>query len=122
MPKHNVNDFDQLYRRTIDKKADAADPYYLKLDRVPARQIRVLTHVTVENKTDSYDKCRLGIQSGGRDHYLDELDAPAKEELAVSRSDIILGEGDVFFAELAGGIENDLLVMTCIGWEQGLKE
>ena len=120
MPKHNLNDFDQLFRRTITKKADAADPYYLKLDRVPARQVRVLTHVTVENQTDGYTKCRLGIDSGGRLHYLDELTTPLVNELAVSRSDIILGEGDVFFSELAGGIENDTVIMTCIGWEQTL--
>ena len=117
MPKHNINDFDQLFRRTITQKADDADPYYLKLDRVNPRQIRVLTHVTVENQTDGYDKCRLGIDSGGRLHYLDELSNPLVNELAVSRSDIILGEGDVFFAELAGGIENDLVTMTCVGWE-----
>jgi len=117
----NINDFHRLYRQTITKKADAADPYYLKLDRVPARQLRVLTHVTVENKTDGYDTCRLGIDCGGRIHYLDELDTPAKDELAVSRSDVILGEADVFFAELAGGIDNDSVVMTCVGWELDLK-
>ena len=120
MPKHNINDFDQLFRRTITKKAGAADPYYLKLDRVPARQVRVLTHVTVENKTDGYTKCRLGIDNSGRINYLDELTTPLVNELAVSRSDIILGEGDVFFAELTGGIDGDSLVMTCVGWEQTL--
>ena len=120
MPKHNVNDFDQLFRRTITQKADDADPYYLKLDRVNARQLRVLTHVTVENKTDGYTKCRLGIDHSGVLHYLDELTTPLVNELAVSRTDIILGEGDVFFSELAGGIENDTVIMTCIGWEQTL--
>lgn len=116
----NLNDFDRLYRRTITKKAGAADPYYLKLDTVPPRQVRVLTHVTVENKTDGYDTCRLGFDGNGRLHYLDELTSPLVTELAVSRSDIILMEGDVFFAELAGGIENDLVVMTCVGWELDL--
>lgn len=120
MPKHNIYNFDQLYRQTITRKADDANPYYLKLDRVPARQVRVLTHVTVENTTDGYDQCRLGINSSGRLHYLDELKNPSVNELAVSRSDIILGEGDVFFAELAGGIDGDTVLMTCVGWEQGL--
>lgn len=121
MPKHNINDFDQLYRRTIAEKAGATSPHYIKLDRLGPRQLRVLTHVTVENLTDTYTKCRLGIDNGGRIHYLDELDDPAKDELAVSRSDIILGEGDVFFAELTGADENDSLIMTCIGWEQRLS-
>lgn len=117
----NINDFNQLFRRTILEKAGATSPHRLKLDRIPARQVRVLTHVTVENKTTSYTKCRLGIDSGGRDHYLDELTTIAADELAVSRNDIILGEGDVFFAELTGATVNDLLVMTCIGWELDLK-
>lgn len=120
MPKHNINDFDQLYRRTVMEKAGATSPHRLKLGRIGARKLRVLTHVTVENQTNGYDKCRLGIDSGGRDHYLDELSAPAENELAVSRSDIVLGEGDAFFSELTGADENDLLVMTCIGWEQAL--
>jgi len=121
VPKHNINEFDRLYRRTITQKAGATSPHRVKLDRVEARRIRVLTHVTVEDETTAYTKCRLGIASGGRDHYIDELDAPAADELAVSRSDIILGEGDIFFAELTGVQENDLLVMTCLGWEQDLK-
>lgn len=120
MPKHNINDFDQLYRRTITEKVGAADPHYIKLGRVGARQLRVLTHVTVENRSDAYTKCRLGIDSGGRKHYLDELTTIAEEELAVSRSDIVLGEGDVFFAELTGADDDDLVVMTCVGWEQKL--
>ncbi|GAG58535.1 unnamed protein product [marine sediment metagenome] len=120
MPKHNINEFDQLFRRTITEKAGATDPHRIKLDRVAARQVRVLTHVTVENTTLAYTKCRLGIESGGRDHYLDELDAPAADELAVSRSDIILGEGDIFFAELTGTAADQLLIMTCVGWEQAL--
>lgn len=120
MPKHNINEFDQLYRRTITEKADAADPYYLKLDRVPARQVRVLTHVTVEHKTAGNVDIRLGIDASGRDHYLDELKTVVANELAVSRSDIILGEGDVFFAELKGVTAGEELVMSCVGWEQGL--
>jgi len=116
----NINDFDRLYRRTITEKAGASDPHRIKLDRVGARTVRVLTHVTVENTTLAYTKCRLGINSSGRDHYLDELTTIAADELAVSRSDIILGEGDVFFAELTGTDTGSQLVMTCVGWEQRL--
>ncbi|GAJ15430.1 unnamed protein product, partial [marine sediment metagenome] len=41
-------------------------------------------------------------------------------ELAVSRSDILLGEGDVFFADLIGTTTGDSLVMSCLGWELDL--
>ena len=117
----NVNNFDRLYRRTVKKKADGTDPIRLELDRVASRVLRVLTHVTVENKGDAYTKCRLGIQTSGRDHYLDELTTIAQNELAVSRSDILLGEGDYFFSELTGIDTGSKLVMTCVGWELDLK-
>jgi len=120
MPKHNINDFDQLYRRTIMEPAGATSPHRLKLDRVGARIVRVLTHVTVEHKTVGNVDIRLGINAGGRNHYLDELTTVVANELAVSRSDIILGEGDVFFAQLTGATAGEELVMSCVGWEQGL--
>jgi len=120
VPKHYIDHFDQLFRRTVRDSGDSAAPVRLKLDRIRARQLRTLTHVTVENKTTAYTKCRLGIDASGVDHYLDELTTIAADELAVSRSDIILGEGDVFFAELTGTTDNDKLVMTCVGWEQAL--
>ncbi len=120
MPKYNINDFDQLYRRTIKGISDNATTFRLKLKRIKAGKIRVLTHVTVENLTDGYTKCRLGIDNGGNDHFLDELTDPAVNELAVSRSDILLGEGDVFFARLDGATAGDIILMTCIGWEQSL--
>jgi len=118
----NINDFSRLYRRTIKEKAGATSPHRIELDRVGAKTLRMLTHVTVENQTLAYTKCRLGISNSGNDHYLDELTDPAAGELAVSRSDVLLGEGDVFFAELTGTVENQLLTMTCVGWEQGLHD
>lgn len=116
----NINDFDQLFRRTINAKSDNETTFRLKLDRVSARKVRVLSHVTVENKTDGYTKCRLGINNGGNDHFLDELTNPLINELAVSRSDIVLGEGDVFFAKCDGATVDDVLIMTCVGWENDL--
>lgn len=113
----NINDFTQIYRRTINQSSDGSGTVRLKLDRVHARKLLVLSHVTVENKTTAYTKCRLGIDARGRDHYLDELITIAANELAVSRSDILLGEGDVFFAELTGTTDGDLLVLTGVGWE-----
>jgi len=120
MASLNINEFDQLYRRTIIESAGAASPHRIKLDRVNARQLRVLSHVTVENKTRAYTKCRIGISNSGRDHYLDELTTVLQAELIVSRSDILLGEGDVFFAELTDTVDGDSLVMTCVGWEKYL--
>lgn len=89
----------------------------IKLTRIKPQKIRVLSHVTVDNRTSAYTKCRLGISNGGINHYLDELQTIAANELAVSKSDIILGQGDEFFAELTGTTTNDVLVMTCVGWE-----
>lgn len=116
----NINNFDRLYRRTVIKKADGTDPIRLELGRVGQRVLRTLTHVTVENTGDAYTKCRLGIKTPGRDHYLDELTDIAADELAVSRSDILLGEGDIFFSELTGTDDGSRLIMTCVGWEQDL--
>lgn len=120
MPKYNINEFDQLYRRTVKGVSNNATTFRLKLERIKAGKIRTLTHVTVENLTDGYTKCRLGINNGGNDHFLDELTNPIQYELAVSRSDITLGEGDVFFAKLDGATVGDIVKMTCVGWEQAL--
>ncbi|MBA7627043.1 hypothetical protein ES703_34504 [subsurface metagenome] len=116
----NTNDFNRLYRRTIPKKSDGAAIISLELDPVKPRVFRTLTHVTVENKTTAYTKCRLAIKNVGRVHYLDELASPAAGELAVSRSDILLGEQDIFFAEMTGTTIGDELILTAIGWEQDL--
>jgi len=116
----NINDFTQLCRRTVKAASNGATTVRLRLNRIKARKVRTLTHVTVENQTTAYTKCRLGIDNGGNDHYLDELITIAADELAVSRSDIILGEGDVFFAELTGTTAGDVLVLTCVGWELDL--
>lgn len=116
----NINDFDRLYRRTKTGVGVAGEAVRLRLNPVRAKTLRVLTHVTVENLSADYDKCRLGINSGGVDHYLDELTVIVAEELAVSRSDLLLGEGDYFFAELTGTGADNRLKMTCIGWEKDL--
>lgn len=113
----NINDFDRLFRRSISQKSDGSATVRLELGRIDARRVRKLTHVSIENKTIAYTKCRLGIKNAGIDHYLDELQNIAADELAVSRSDIILGEGDIFFAELTGTTSGDDLIMTCVGWE-----
>ena len=112
----NINDFDRLFRRTLSGFGVTGEAVYLRLGRVNAKTLRVLSHVTIENRTNSYTKVRLGIQAGNIYLYLDELESPAADELCVSRSDVILGEGDVFFSELTGTTDGDTLVMTCVGW------
>lgn len=116
----DINKFERLYRRTKGVKGVSGSVVYIKLSPVGPGKIRVLTHVTVEDKTTAYTKVRVGIDHGGILYYLDELGSPAADELAVARSDVLLGEGDRFFAELAGTTTADELVMTCCGWEQSL--
>ncbi len=117
----NIKDFDRLYRRTRGGEGDSSALVRLKLNPIRQGVLRTLNRVTVENKTSGYTKCRLGIAAGDRDHYLDELITIAANELAVSRSEILLHEGDEFFAELTGTSDGDVLVMTCIGWELDMK-
>lgn len=117
MGSFNINNFSRLYRRTRHGLGVAGSAVRVELSRIKPRTIRVLSHVTVENETNAYTKCRLGITNGGLNHYLDELQTIAACELAVSRSDVILGEGDIFFAELTGTSDNDVLILTCVGWE-----
>ena len=117
MPERNIFSFDRLYRRTKNGVGASGSVVRLKLRPVGANLLRVLTHVTVENQTSAYTKCRLGITSVGRDLFLDEMNTIAADELAVSRSDTPLGEGDYFFADLTGTTTGDVLVMTCLGWD-----
>lgn len=120
MPKHSINDFDRLYRVTKTGLGITGQVVRISLGRVGPKALRLLTHVTVENKTSDGTKDRIGINAGSLDHYLDEIDEPLTDELIVSRSDILLGEGDSFFAELTGTTDGDALILTCVGWEQTL--
>lgn len=116
----DINEYSRLYRRKLNLVSDGSPTVRLALRPVAPKTVRVLTHVTVENKTSAYTKCRLGISNGRIDYYLDELTTIAAEELAVSRSDVVLGEGDIFFAELTGTGSGEALVMICVGWESEL--
>lgn len=116
----NINNFTQLYRRTKRGKGVTGAVVRVELKRIGSRKVRILSHVTVENITSGFTLCRLGINNGGNDHYLDELKTIAANELIVSKSDIILGEGDVFFAEFTGTADGDTLIMTNVGWENKL--
>jgi hypothetical protein len=117
----NINDFQRLYRRIVTKAGDSSGLVYLELDRVKTGKIRVLTHVTVEDRTNDCTKFRLAIKHAGRFHYLDELASPEANELATSRSDILLGEQDIFLAEVTGSTDGDELVMCAVGWENTIR-
>lgn len=116
----NIFDFTALYRRTKRAAGLTGSVVRISLGRVSTKTLLVLTHVTVENQTSPYTKVRLGINSGGVIHYIDELITVAADELVVSRSDILLGEGDVFFTELTGTTTGDVLIFTAIGWKQDI--
>ena len=117
----DVNTFSSLYRTKKKASGHASAVVRIALKPVSAKKLRVLTHVTVENQTATTTLIRLGINNRGEDFYLDELETIAAAELCVSRSDILLGDGDSFFAELTGTHAVDVLLMTCVGWEQALK-
>jgi len=116
----NINEFHRLYRANIFGDGKTTSTVYLYLARLRAGRIRVLTHVTVESTVHGCDTIRLGIENGGVRYYLDELKTVAAAELCVSRSDILLGEGDRFFAELQGTTTGAKLTMTCVGWTRDL--
>ena len=116
----DIYNFKRLYRKTKREIGATGSTVRLQLKPIKTKTIRILSHIAVENKTTAYTKIRLGIKNIGIDYYLDELQTIAANELVTSKSNIILGEGDQFFAELTGTTTDDILIMTCIGWEQKL--
>lgn len=117
----NINEFDRLYRRTKIAVGKTNGTVRIALNPLGSHKFRVLTHVSVENKDYTATKIRVGVRATGRDHYLDEITSVSAAELCVSKSRILLGEGDVFFAELTGTQNGNQLVMTCVGWTKDLK-
>ena len=113
----NVNTFDLLYRERKTALGITGSSVTMELERVNAGRIRVLTHVSVENKTSAYTKCRLSIYNGAVDFFLDEAIYPAAEELLVHSKDIQLGEGDILRATLTGTTTADEIEVHAIGWE-----
>lgn len=121
MPEpYSTSHFHRLFRETRRALGVVGQAVRIELEKIQPGLVLTLTHVTVENRSAGYTKCRLGIRRSGRYHYLDELTSIAAEELAVSRSDIQLRDGDVFFSELTGTTLNNELIMTCVGWELDL--
>lgn len=117
----NVNDFDRLYKRRLTGTGVTGSPVYLSLDRVDAKRIRTLSHITVENKTLPFTKLRLSIYDGSTDHYIAEFSNPFADQLLVHQHDVLLGEGDILRAILTGTTDGDILELFAIGWEQERK-
>ena len=117
----NIFDFDRLYRRKATGVGVDGEIVRVYLEKVKAKTLRCLTHVTAENTTDDYDLLRIGIENTGARYYLDELVSPTEDELAVCRSEILLGEGDRFFAEFDSAATGSQLILTAIGWTKDLK-
>ena len=116
----NINEFDNLYRRKLRGQGISGAIVRISLRQLSAKKLRLITHTAVENATSSTTKIRLGISNRGEDYYLDELQTIAANELCISRSDIILVDGDRFFAEFTGTTDGDNLIMVVNGWEKGL--
>lgn len=116
----NLFDIDRLYRQKVTAIGVTGSVVNIALDIVEPHRIRTLSHVTVEDETNSFTKVRLAIKHHSRTFYIDELDTPAAAELVVSRSDILLGEGDILVAECTGTTTSDKLVLTAIGTEKDI--
>lgn len=114
----NINEFDRLYRMRVNVSGLTAATVRLTLDPVDPGIIRTLTHVSIENKTHSYTKCRLSIFNGATDFNIDEADYPQEDELLMHKQDIIMGERDQLRATCTGTTTGDDLELLAIGWEQ----
>ena len=113
----NLYEFDRLYRRKIRATGVTGSVVRIQTPPLGTKKIRVLTHVSVEDEDNAYTLLRIGVSNLGESYYLDELTSPTAAELAVSRTDIILGDADRFFADLDGTKDGDVLVMVLSGWE-----
>jgi len=112
-----LTDFDRLYRRRLILAGTTGATVTFDLDPVAPGTIRVLTHIAIEDQSNSYTFCQLSIFNTGIDFPLDEALAPAKEELLIHSHDVFLGEGDILRATLTGTTDLDRLVLIASGWE-----
>jgi len=116
----DINQFDSIYRRTQKGVGVTGSLVRISLKPVKSKKLRVLTHVSCENQTSAFTKVRLGIHNRGSDYYIDELQTVSANELCVSNNDILLGDGDRFFAEFTGTTDDNVLLLNAFGWEQTL--
>jgi len=113
----NIVQFDRLYRARITGAGATGSTVTLKLPRVKPGRIRVLTHVSLENRTNNFTEARLSVNDGAHNFYLDQATSPQATELLGHSKDIILGEGDELHAIFTGTTTGDILEMHAIGWE-----
>jgi len=116
----DINHFSSIYRRTKRAAGETGALVRISFKPVSAKMLRVLTHVAVENQTTAFTKLRLGISNRGVDYFLDEIQNLLADELAICRSDVLLGDGDRFFAELTGTTTDDVVIVNLSGWEQDI--
>ena len=113
----NVNNFDLLYRERKTAAGITGSTLTIQAARVDPGRIRVITHVSIENKTSAYTKCRLSVYNGATDFEIDEAIFPDEDELLIHPKDIVLGEGDILRARLTGTTTGDIVEMHIVGWE-----
>ena len=113
----NINEFDRLYRERKTAAGVTGSSVIIATDRVDPGRIRVITHLSVENKTSAFLKCRISVWNGAVDFAIDEAIYPAAGELLVHPKDILLGEGDILRATLTGTVTGDKIELHAIGWE-----
>lgn len=118
---YQLYEFERLYRRKLRATGITGSVVRLQTSPLKSQKIRVLTHITVEDQDNAYTLLRIGVSNRGEPYYLDELTSPAAAELAVAVNDILLGDGDRFFAELTGTTDGDTLVMCLSGWDMVRK-
>lgn len=117
----SIFEFERLYRRKIRAVGVTGSTVRIQTPPLKPQKIRILTHVTVEDEDNAFTLLRIGVSNRGESYYLDELTTVAAAELAVEKSDILLGDGDRFFAELTGTTTGDTLVMVLSGWDMKRK-
>ena len=114
----NINNFELLYRRRKTWKGVTGSVVNIDLDPVDTGWIRLLSHVTLENKTSECTKVRLVIFDGTTEYPIDEAMYPGAEELLIHNQDIILQERDGLRAKFTGTVTGDNLQIVAVGWDQ----
>lgn len=117
----NVNDFDQLYRERKTYAGVTGEEVTIRSRRVDPGRIRIITHASIEDKTNAYTNCRLSVWNGATNFNIDEAIHPAEDELIIHKQDIVLGEGDELRAVLTGTTTGDQIEAHLIGWEMKRK-
>lgn len=84
-------------------------------DRVDPGKLRVITHVSVENKTNAYTHLRIGVERTGVFLPHEEEKSPVAGEVYWTRSRIIVPAGSLLKARMTGCTSGDVLEMHIQG-------